>query len=51
MKIKIKLINLKTMKIFEKEFETEFDRDKFRRKLRYSKNIKEIGGKFYESRY
>lgn len=45
MKIKIKLINLKTMQIFEKEFETEFDRDKFRRKLRYSKNIKEIGDK------
>lgn len=41
-KVKLKLINLKTLKIFEKVFETEFERDKFERKLRYSKEIKVI---------
>ena len=43
MKVKLKLINLKTLQIFEKEFDTEYDRDKFRRKLKYSKKIKEVG--------
>lgn len=28
---------------FKKYFSTEFERDKFKRKLRYSKNIKVIG--------
>ena len=42
MKIKLKLINLKTLEIFEKEFETEFEKDKFKRKLRYSKKLKVV---------
>ena len=42
MKVKIKLINLKTLEIFEKEFKTEAERDKFRQKLKYSKKIKEV---------
>ena len=36
---KLLLKNLKTGEVFEKEFETEFEKDKFIRKLRYSKNI------------
>lgn len=43
MKVKIYLINLKTLQVFEKEFATEFERDKFRKKLKYSKKIKEVG--------
>ena len=39
MKVKLKLINKKTGQVFYKEFETEFERDKFKRKLRYSKNL------------
>ena len=35
MKVKLQLINLKTLQLFEKEFETEFERDKFRKKLKY----------------
>lgn len=42
MKITLKLINLKTLQVFEKEFDTEYDREKFRRKLKYSKKIKEV---------
>ena len=42
MKIYLDLLNLDTMKTFRKYFETEFDRDKFERKLRYSKRIKVI---------
>lgn len=42
MKIKLKLINLKTLEIFEKEFETEFEKDKFKRKLRFSKKLKVV---------
>lgn len=42
MKIKLKLINLKTLEIFEKEFDTEFEKDKFKRKLRYSKKLKVV---------
>ncbi len=42
MKVKIKLINLKTLETFEKEFKSEFQRDKFRQKLKYSKKIKEV---------
>ena len=42
MKVKIRLINLKTLETFEKEFKSEFQRDKFRQKLKYSKKIKEV---------
>lgn len=42
MKVKIKLINLKTLQTFEKEFKTEFERDKFRQKLKYSKKDKRV---------
>ena len=42
MKMKLYLINLKTLQLFEKEFATEFERDKFRQKLKYSKRIKEV---------
>ena len=37
--IKIKLLDLSTNKQFYKQFETEFERDKFIRKLKYSKKI------------
>ena len=37
MKIQIRLLDLTTMKEFTKEFATEFERDKFIRKLKYSK--------------
>lgn len=36
---KIKLLDLSTNKQFYKQFETEFERDKFIRKLKYSKKI------------
>ena len=42
MKVKLKLINLKTLQIFEKEFDTEFEKDKFKRKLIYSKKLKVV---------
>jgi hypothetical protein len=53
MKIYLELIDLKTMKTFKKYFDTEFERDKFIRKLRYSNKISVIGkGEEYEdSRY
>jgi len=38
--IYLELIDLKTMKIFKKKFETEWEKDKFARKLKYSKRIK-----------
>lgn len=41
--IYLELIDLKTLKIFRKEFETEWKREKFKRKLKYSKKIKAIG--------
>lgn len=49
MEIYLELLDLKTMKTFKKYFKTEFERDKFIRKLRYSKRLKvlEIGG-YYE---
>lgn len=49
MEIYLVLLDLKTMKTFKKYFKTEFERDKFIRKLRYSNRIKvvEIGG-YYE---
>lgn len=37
--VKIKLLNLKTLQVFEKEFKTEFERDKFIRRLKYSKKL------------
>lgn len=37
--IKIKLYNKNNKSIFYKYFDTEFDRDKFLRKLKYSKKI------------
>lgn len=43
MKIYLELLNVETMKTFIKYFDTEFERDKFERKLRYSKKIKVIG--------
>lgn len=39
-RIKIKLLDLTTGKEFYKYFDTEFERDKFIRKLRYSKKIR-----------
>lgn len=49
MKIYLVLLDLKTMKTFKKYFKTEFLRDKFIRKLKFSKRLKvlEIGG-YYE---
>lgn len=41
-KITLLLINLKTLEIFEKEFDTEFERDKFKEKLKYSNKIKPL---------
>lgn len=41
--IYLELIDLKTLKTFIKEFDTEWERDKFARKLKYSKKIKVIG--------
>ena len=37
--IKIKLLDLSTNKQFYKQFETEFERDKFVIKLKYSKKL------------
>lgn len=37
--IKIKLLDLSTNKQFYKQFETEFECDKFVRKLKYSKKL------------
>jgi hypothetical protein len=44
--IYLELIDWKTMKIFKKEFPTEWERDKFARILRYSKKIKVVGGNY-----
>ena len=38
-KIYLELRNLKTGKTFKKYFRTEFEKDKFKRKLRYSSNL------------
>lgn len=40
--IYLDLVDLTTMKVFRKTFETEFERDKFARKLNYSKKLKVI---------
>lgn len=37
--IKLKIYNKKTGKIFFKEFDTEFERDKYVRKSKYFKNL------------
>ena len=37
--IYLDLLDLSTMKKFRKYFETEFERDKFVRKLKYSKKL------------
>lgn len=39
MEIKLKLYDRTTCKTFYKYFDTEFERDKFIRKLRYSKKL------------
>lgn len=39
MKVKLKLYDITTGKTFYKYFDTEFERDKFIRKLRYSKKL------------
>ena len=44
--IYLELVDLKTMKIFKKFFDTEWERDKFARKLRYSKKLKVVGGNY-----
>lgn len=44
MKVKLKLYDLTTGKTFCKYFNTEFERDKFVRKLRYSKKLMVLGG-------
>lgn len=41
-KIKITMINLKTRVLFDKYFDTEFERDKFLRRSRFFKNVKVI---------
>lgn len=38
-KIYLVLFNIKTKKTFNKYFETEFEKDKFKRKLKYSKRL------------
>jgi hypothetical protein len=39
MRISLKLKSLKTGLVFDKQFDTEFARDNFLRKLRYSTNL------------
>lgn len=39
MKTKILLKDIKNNRLFNKYFDTEFERDKFIRKLKYAKNI------------
>lgn len=45
MKIYLELLDLKTLKIFKKYFDTEFDRQKFMNKLKYSNRLKVINRK------
>lgn len=49
MEIYLDLLDLKTLKTFRKYFQTEYKRDQFIRKLRFSNKIKvvKIGG-YYE---
>lgn len=46
--ITLELIDMATMKIFIKKFETEYERDKFVRKLKYSKKIKVVNKDYKE---
>ncbi len=46
--ITLELIDITTMKIFTKKFETEYERDKFVRKLKYSKKIKVVNKDYKE---
>ena len=41
-KIYLELLNLKTGKTFKKYFTTEFDKDKFKRKLKFSNKLKVV---------
>lgn len=41
--IYLDLVLIETGKSFRKYFETEFERDKFRRKLKYSKRLRVLG--------
>ena len=43
MKPYLDLIDIKTRKSFRKLFDTEFERDKFERKLRFSKQLIVLG--------
>lgn len=43
--IYLDLLDLKTLKTFRKYFKTEFERDKFARKLEYSKKLKVLNRK------
>ncbi len=45
--IYLELIDLKTLKIFTKYFKTEYDRQKFVSKLKYSKKLKVINSYNY----
>ena len=40
------LLDKKTNKTFTKYFKCEFDKEKFKRKLRYSKNLIKLGENF-----
>lgn len=41
--IYLDLVLIETGKSFRKYFDTEFERDKFRRKLKYSKKLRVLG--------
>jgi hypothetical protein len=43
MEIYLDLLDITTMKSFRKYFKCEYDKEKFRRKLRYSKKIMVLG--------
>lgn len=46
-KIYLELIDLTTMKSFKKYFNTEYDRQKFMNKIKYSKKLKIINSYSY----
>lgn len=45
--IYLEIINLKTLKTFKKYFKTDYDRQKFLNKLKYSKKLKVINSFMY----
>lgn len=45
--IYLELIDLKTLKTFTKYFKTEYDRQKFMNKIKYSKKLKVINSYNY----